>query len=188
VNARLGGTRSGRTVIESLIALESGSIFGRRGDEMISSSWPADGIPAEPGLTIGDGTRAPHPCQAHQDQSPADWRNVSPSDLPIWRPPSPFVWQHGSRLILLDDEPDGWIMAELQFDERRCRYMEVRRAVYEETREAIGAVLSRSLASGDHAAVDSALCLHEWFSTHYGISIVSDVLSSPDARSVEFTA
>lgn len=100
----------------------------------------------------------------------------------------PFVWQHGSRLILLDHEPAGWIMAELRFDERRCRYVEVRRAVYEETREAIGAVLSRALASGDHAAVDSALGLHEWFYAYYGISIVSDVSSSPGARSVEFTA
>lgn len=78
-------------------------------------------------------------------------------------------------------------MAELRFDPELCRYVEVRRAVYEQTREAIGAVLSRSLSSGDHAAVDTALSLHEWLFTNFGISIVSDVLARPDARSVEFT-
>jgi hypothetical protein len=88
---------------------------------------------------------------------------------------------------LLDDEPGGWVMAELRFDTEICRYVEVRRAVYEETREAIGAVLSRSLSSGDHAAVDTALLLHDWLSSYYGISIISDELTRPDARSVEFT-
>ena len=53
--------------------------------------------------------------------------------------------------------------------------------------KAIGAVLSRALASGDHAAVDTALSLHDWLSTYYGISIVSDVIPSPDASSLEFT-
>jgi hypothetical protein len=103
------------------------------------------------------------------------------------RAPMPFVWQHGTQLILLDDEPDGWVMAELRFDADLCRYVEVRRAVYEETREAIGAVLSRALSSGDHAAVDSALSLHTWSHTYFGISIVSDVIARPDARYLEFT-
>ena len=62
----------------------------------------------------------------------------------------------------------------------------MRRAVYPVTREAIGAVLSRALASGDHAAVDTALSLHQWLSTYYGIDVISDVISPPDARSVEF--
>jgi hypothetical protein len=103
------------------------------------------------------------------------------------RAPAPFAWQYGTQLILLDDEPGGWVMAELRFDTELCRYVEVRRAVYEETREAIGAVLSRSLSSGDHAAVDTAISLHNWLYTYYGISIVSDVLTSPDASSIEFT-
>ena len=103
------------------------------------------------------------------------------------RAPTPFVWQHGTQLILLDDEPGGWVMAELRFDTELCRYVEVRRAIYEETREAIGAVLSRSLSSGDHAAVDTALSLHDWLHTYYGISILADVLTQPDSRSIEFT-
>lgn len=103
------------------------------------------------------------------------------------RAPMPFVWQHGRQLILLDDDPDGWVMAELRFDDDLCRYVEIRRAVYPLTREAIGAVISRALSSGDHAAVDTALSLHEWLSTYYGIEIVSDIIARPDARSVEFT-
>lgn len=103
------------------------------------------------------------------------------------RAPNPFVWQHGPQLILLDDDKAGWVMAELRFDSELCRYVEVRRAVYDLTREAIGAVISRALASGDHAAVDTALCLHDWLHTYYGIEIVSDVLKSPDASYYEFT-
>jgi hypothetical protein len=99
----------------------------------------------------------------------------------------PFVWQHGHQLILLDDDPKGWLMAELHFDADLCRYVEIRRAAYPLTREAIGAVISRALASGDHAAVDIALTLHEWLSTYYGIDIVTDIIERPDARSVEFT-
>ena len=82
---------------------------------------------------------------------------------------------------------DGWVMAELRFDDDLCRYVEIRRAVYALTREAIGAVISRALASGDHAAVDTALSLHDWLSTYYGIEIVSDIIARPDARSIEFT-
>jgi hypothetical protein len=103
------------------------------------------------------------------------------------RAPSPFAWQHGRQLILLDDDPDGWVMAELHFDADLCRYVEVRRAVYPLTREAIGAVISRALASGDHAAVDTALSLHDWLSTYYGISVISDLIAPPDASSLEFT-
>jgi hypothetical protein len=99
----------------------------------------------------------------------------------------PFVAQHGRQLILLDDDDEGWVMAELRFDPGLCRYVEVRRAVYQLTREAIGAVISRALASGDHAAVDTALSLHEWLSTFYGIEIVDEIIARPDARSVEFT-
>ncbi|MCC6793022.1 MAG: hypothetical protein IT336_15140 [Thermomicrobiales bacterium] len=103
------------------------------------------------------------------------------------RAPTPFAWQHGRQLILLDDDPEGWVMAELHFDSDLCRYVEVRRAVYPLTREAIGAVISRALASGDHAAVDTALSLHEWLSTYYGISIINDMIAPPDASSLEFT-
>lgn len=78
-------------------------------------------------------------------------------------------------------------MAELRFEPELCRYVEVRRAVYPLTREAIGAVLSRALSSGDHAAVDTAFALHDWLSSYYGISVIDDVIAPPDASSYEFT-
>lgn len=110
-----------------------------------------------------------------------------PEHRPTNRAPAPFVWQHGTRLILLDDDEGGWVMAELRFQPELCRYVEVRRAIYSLTREAIGAVLSRALASGNHAAVDIALSLHDWLSTHYGITVVNDVIAPPDAGALEFT-
>jgi hypothetical protein len=98
----------------------------------------------------------------------------SPTERPVHRAPTPFVWQHGRRLLLLDDEPRGWVMAELRFDVERCRYVEVRRATYRWTREAVGAVLSRALASGNAAAEDSAKSLRQWLSRYYGIVLYAD--------------
>lgn len=105
----------------------------------------------------------------------------------VRRAPIPFVWQYDTRVLLLDDDNDGWVMAELRFDPEICRYQEVRRARYRLTREAIGAVLSRALASGDHAAVDTALQLHDWLFNYYGIAVVPDIIASPDASSIEFS-
>jgi hypothetical protein len=92
----------------------------------------------------------------------------------VHRAPTPFVWQHGRRLLLLDDEQRGWVVAELRFDVERCRYVEVRRATYRWPREAVGAILSRALASGDAAAEDSARSLHQWLSRYYGIVLYVD--------------
>jgi hypothetical protein len=111
-----------------------------------------------------------------------------PAGREIRRAPAPFVWQHGTRLLLLDDEPAGWVMAELRFETETCRYVEIRRATYRWPREAIGAVLSRALASGDHAAVDTALSLHDWLSTYYGIDVVPDLVVRADGEAIELPA
>ena len=80
----------------------------------------------------------------------------APSTVPSPRPGrAPFAWQHGNRLLLLEAGPFGWVLAELRFDPRACRYVEVRRASYRWAREATGALLSRALAEGD-AGVDRA--------------------------------
>ena len=98
----------------------------------------------------------------------------------MWRrPPTPFVWQHGHRLLLLDDEQLGWVVAELRFDVERCRYVEVRRAIYLWPREAVGAILSRALASGTAAAEDSAISLRRWLSRYYGIILYPESTASP---------
>lgn len=101
-------------------------------------------------------------------------RAATAAPEPVHRAPTPFVWQHGRRLLLLDDEYLGWVLAELRFDVERCRYIEVRRATYRWPREAVGAVLSRALASGDDAAEDSARSLSQWLSRYYGIRLYSD--------------
>ena len=46
-------------------------------------------------------------------------------------------------------------MAELAFDADGCIYTEVRRAAYESQREAIGVLLSRALACGESALIDT---------------------------------
>ena len=116
---------------------------------------------------------------APDDESPRDGEPPPAVAAEVaHRAPTPFVWQHGRRLLLLDDERFGWVMAELRFDVRRCRYVEVRRATYRWPREAVGAVLSRALASGDDAAEDSARSLHEWLSRYYGIRLYSDPTSA----------
>jgi hypothetical protein len=105
-------------------------------------------------------------------------RPPSPAVAMWHRPPTPFVWQHGHRLLLLDDEQLGWVVAELRFDVERCRYVEVRRAIYLWPREAVGAILSRALASGGAAAEDSARSLRRWLSRYYGISLFPESLPS----------
>lgn len=74
----------------------------------------------------------------------------------------PFVWQHGRRLLLLEWEMGYWVLAELEFDPLVCRYTESRRAFYRWEREAVGALLSRTIASGYDAAVESAELLDVW--------------------------
>jgi hypothetical protein len=77
---------------------------------------------------------------------------------------TPFAWQHGQRLLILDHELTGeWVLAELRFDNAQCRYVEVRRARYEWDREAMGAFLSLALASGEIPAEESAKRLSNWF-------------------------
>src|SRR5688572_5114344 len=76
--------------------------------------------------------------ELHADHSP------DAADPPV-RAAAPFVWQFERRLLLLDEEPPLWVLAELEFDVEACRYVEVRRASYQWPREAVGALLSRSL-------------------------------------------
>lgn len=74
----------------------------------------------------------------------------------------PFAWQHGNRLLLLEEGPRGWLMAELRFDPAACHYVEVRRARYRWAREAAGALLSRALVVGDEGAERISRDLQSW--------------------------
>lgn len=74
----------------------------------------------------------------------------------------PFVWQSGRRLLLLEHELGYWVLAELEFEAEICRYTELRRAFYRWEREAVGALLSRTIAYGDAAMAESAEHLDVW--------------------------
>jgi len=74
----------------------------------------------------------------------------------------PFAWQHGNRLLLLEEGPRGWLMAELRFDPVGCYYVEVRRARYRWAREAAGALLSRALVVGDEGVERISRDLQSW--------------------------
>lgn len=75
---------------------------------------------------------------------------------------APFAWQDGRRLWILDGGSPEWILAELLFEPRSCRYVEVRRASYRWPREAAGALLGRTIASGERHAEAAARRLSEW--------------------------
>jgi hypothetical protein len=109
------------------------------------------------------------------------------TDESTHRAPTPFVWQRGRRLLLLDDESRGWVMAELRFDVERCRYVEVRRATYRWSREAVGAIISRALASGQEAAEDAAGRLNAWLAKYYGLVRYVDPAPASEAESSDFT-
>lgn len=76
----------------------------------------------------------------------------------------PFVWQNGRRLLLLEREQGFWVLAELEFEPEICRYTELRRAFYQWEREAVGALLSRTIGYGEEAATESAELLDVWMS------------------------
>jgi hypothetical protein len=78
----------------------------------------------------------------------------------------PFAWQRGSRLLLLEPGPIGWVLAELRFDPVACHYVEVRRARYRWAREATGALLSRVLAEGNAVADRTDRDLRAWLVAH----------------------
>ncbi len=74
----------------------------------------------------------------------------------------PFAWQDGRRLWILDGGSTEWVLAELLFEPQSCRYLEVRRAMYQWPREAAGALLGRTFAGGQLRAEDAARGLSQW--------------------------
>lgn len=79
---------------------------------------------------------------------------------PVRRPP--FAWQEGRQLWILDGQPGEWILAELRFEPRTCRYFEIRRTRYRWPREATGALLGRTFAGGHERAQAAARELAAW--------------------------
>jgi hypothetical protein len=83
------------------------------------------------------------------------------SQIEIERP-GPFAWQSGRRLWILDGRDAEWVVAELEFEPRGCRYIEVRRASYRWPREAAGALLGRALSGGAANAEEASRGLALW--------------------------
>ena len=93
--------------------------------------------------------------------------------LHLLRPaPQPFAWQNGNQLLLLDIEQAQWLVAELAFDPEGCIYTEVRRAAYQSQREAIGVLLSRALACGETALIDTVEQLDRYMTRHYAVTLI----------------
>ncbi len=88
--------------------------------------------------------------------------------------PAPFAWQSGRRLWILDGRDSEWIVAELEFNPRECRYIEVRRAVYRWPREAAGALLGRALSGGTANAEEASRGLMLWANRAVRITKRSD--------------
>jgi hypothetical protein len=112
-----------------------------------------------------------------EGRSPSDGGSVTE---PHVRAAAPFVWQFERRLLLLDEEPPQWVLAELAFDVNACRYVEIRRASYDWPREAVGALLSRAFASGSEAASAAAEAMDDWFTRYYGLQVMPRAAASPD--------
>ncbi len=120
----------------------------------------------------GDQSNPPG-CQGRTEladgEPPSPAENRTEAQDPTVQPRTPFVWQFGQRLLILDEEFPNWVMAEFRFDSERCRYLEIRRATYHWAREAIGVVLSRAFASGEDAAEDAARSLNAWLTKRFSI-------------------
>ncbi len=112
--------------------------------------------------TTGDCSAAEciEPENSIQDTSPCDELSTAEASSPGTL--RPFVWQMGRRLLLLERERGHWVLAELEFEPTRCRYTEIRRAFYRWEREAVGALLSRTIGYGQEAASESAELLDIW--------------------------
>lgn len=82
---------------------------------------------------------------------------------------APFIVQHDRRILVLDaTTPGQWMLAEFCFRAPRAGYREVFRARYASPREAMGALLARSLADGEEAATTAAAGLDAWHGSRIG--------------------
>jgi len=70
-------------------------------------------------------------------------------DARVARDCLPFVVHSGRVLYMVAEEDSSWIVAELVFDAMTCTFSETRRITYQWPREALGRLMSRSLAGND---------------------------------------
>ena len=77
---------------------------------------------------------------------------------------TPYVWQHGRALFLLDRTISAeWVVAEFRYDRLSGCYHERARMIYEWPREALGALLGRILIHGEAETLEAATTLDAWW-------------------------
>ena len=118
----------------------------------------------EPGAGRPDEPERPPSDRTAANRSPEPLTRNSRLELsaPIRPASRPFAWQHGARLYLLVGESRGWVLAELEFLPSDCHYVEIRRTRYRWPREAIGVLLSRSLAADEETCRRLASDVTAW--------------------------
>ena len=100
-----------------------------------------------------------HPCPgAVTDATPKMVIGVAPL------PPrySPFTWQDGARLLMLDRSVTGWATAELAFNDTFGQYDVLRTATYDSPREAAGVLLAAVITADEPIREDLAGQLVAW--------------------------
>lgn len=75
---------------------------------------------------------------------------------------TPFIWQSGSQLLLMDRMVFGWAIAEFVFNERLGQYEVRREATYDSPREASGVLLATMIAADQVIRESLANRLAEW--------------------------
>ncbi len=89
-------------------------------------------------------------------------------DAPIAPTPRyiPFVWQSGSRLLLMDRTAYGWAIAELAFNDRLGAYEGRREGTYDSLREASGVLMATMVTAEETSQESLAARLIEWVGEH----------------------
>ena len=75
---------------------------------------------------------------------------------------SPFTWQAGARLLMLDRSDAGWSTAELAFNDTFGLYDVLRTATYDSPREAAGVLLAAVITADEPTREDLAGQLVAW--------------------------
>lgn len=100
-----------------------------------------------------------------------DWQESHPQTEQVART---WAWQHGTTLLLLDQQVNGsWHLSELAFNPRFGYYTERRWASFAWAREAVGAALSLVLRLGREVSLSAAASLDAWCSVAFGGQAVS---------------
>lgn len=78
----------------------------------------------------------------------------------------PFIWQSGSRLLIMDRTAYGWAIAEFAFNSRLGAYEGRREGTYDSPREASGVLMATMVTAAPEIQESLAGSLIEWVGEH----------------------